>query len=159
MIRTNIRLTYANGYIDLGMFKEAQAELEEIAEPDCSQAPSVMMWNKLHLTAGNWSELVQVSRELTVIAPEEAFGWVNWAYALRELADAVSAKKVAEKALDRHPKEAVILYNLACYCSLLSEFETARSYLDAAIQIDDSFAAEFETDRDLDGLRDHENHS
>lgn len=153
MIRTSTRLQYANGYLDLGMVKEAEEELAAINAEDKDDLDVLRMLNRLHLIGGNWYQLEVVAETLAERRPEDPFGWVNWAYALRELDRNAEAKDVALEALTLHPKEAVIWYNLACYCALLGELKDAASYLREAILIDNSFEEEANTDPDLAVLR------
>ena len=64
------------------------------------------------------------------------------------------AKAVALRALDRHPDEAILHFNLACYHSLLGEFPQARKNLNQAIKLDERFKAGAVSDEDLAGLWD-----
>ena len=50
------------------------------------------------------------------------------------------------------PKEAILWFNYACYCSLLGDVEEASEYLDKAISLDKRFEAESVSDTDLDNL-------
>ena len=64
------------------------------------------------------------------------------------------AKDIATLALAKHPKEATLWFNLACYCSLLGEMEAASEHLDAAIRLEKAFEQEAVDDPDLTGLWD-----
>jgi len=59
------------------------------------------------------------------------------------------AKDVALKGLERHPDEAILHFNLACYLSLLEEFEPAKEHLNKACRRDDRFKALAVEDEDL----------
>lgn len=163
MIPTRTRLQYANGYLDLGMTKEAALELEAIDDKDRLEAEVKAMRIRLHLGRRRWKLMVNESQQLTEIDPENPFGWVNWAYALREQNRIKEAKAIAEKSLEIHPKEAVLWFNLACYCSLLGETEEASKHLDKAISLEKLFEAEAVDDPDLENLwkwiRSNENES
>lgn len=153
MIRTSTRLQYANGYLDLGMIKDAKLELQAIDANDKNDLDVLRMYNRLHLVSGNWKQLEIVAEHLAERRAEDPYGWVNWAYALRELDKNIEAKEVALEALAHHPKEAIIWYNLACYCALLGELRDALENLNEAIALDDSFKEEAAQDPDLDSLR------
>ena len=152
MIRASTHLQYANGYLELGMVKEARAELAAIDDADRDCRDYRLMMVKLHLETRQWKRMEVVSKSLVEIDPEDVFGWVNWAYALRELNRTLDAKSVAEKGVALHPDEAVLWFNLACYCSLIGEVEDASNHLDRAISIEKSFEAESVDDPDLDNL-------
>lgn len=152
MIRTQTRLQYANGYLDLGMLKQAEAELEAIAVDDQGTPEAVSLWTRLHLERRHWPQMEQAAKSLARKDPKNPYGWVNWAYALREMNRHAEAKSVALKGLKLHPKEAVLWFNLACYCSLLQEVEESSEHLDRAISLDKSFESEAVDDPDLDNL-------
>ncbi|MCH6258561.1 hypothetical protein MLD52_18520 [Puniceicoccaceae bacterium K14] len=153
MIRTSTRLQYANGYLDLSMIKEAKLELEAIVDEDKNDLDVLRMWNRFHLVSENWFQLEVTAHTLTEKRPQDPFGWVNWAYALRELDKIQAAKNVASEALTRHPKEAVLWYNLACYCCLLGELKDAKSHLEKTYKLDSNFKEEAAEDPDLQALR------
>ena len=152
MIRTETRIQYAAGYLDLGMLKEATRELKEISQDDADLPQVTALWIRVYLERRYWRKMERASKELVRRIPKDVFGWVNWAYALREMNRHAEAKAVAFKGLKLHPKEAVLWFNLACYCSLLEEVEEASGHLDTAISLDKEFEAEAVDDPDLDNL-------
>ena len=152
MIRTETRLQYANGYLDLGMMKDAALELNAIDEKDRLNSEVLSMWTRLYSVSKDWFEMEGIAMQLVEKDPENGFGWVNWAYALREMERIEEAKEVALRGLSRCPKEAVLWFNLACYCSLLGEVEASSKHLDRAIALEKSFEAEAVDDSDLDKL-------
>ena len=107
---------------------------------------------RLYSESHNWKKMVATSKQLVGMDPEVSFGWVNWAYALRELDRISEAKDVANRGLALNPKEAVLWFNLACYCSLLGEVEESSNNLDQAIALEKSFEKEAVDDPDLDKL-------
>ena len=152
MIKTAKRLQYANGYLDLGMVKDAKAELDLIDEKDRSNSEVLSMRVRLFSETRNWKKLITLSKQLVELDSDVAFGWVHWAYALRELERIEEAKDVAIRGLGSSPREAVLWFNLACYCSLLGEVEDSSNHLNKAIALEKSFEAESVDDPDLDNL-------
>ncbi|MBT3480337.1 MAG: hypothetical protein HN457_02750 [Opitutales bacterium] len=152
MIKTAKRLQYANGYLDLGMVHDAKAELDLIDEKDRSNSEVLSMRVRLFLEARNWKKMVTLSKQLVELDSDVAFGWVNWAYALRELERIEEAKDVAIRGLGSIPREAVLWFNLACYCSLLGEVEDSSNHLNKSIALEKSFEAKSVDDPDLDNL-------
>jgi len=152
MIQIEKRLQYANGYLDLGMTKEATVELNAIPEAERPDPAVRSMFIRLYLEAKKWRKMAEASKALAEVSPENAFGWTNWAYALRELNQHKQAKDVATDALLQHPNEAVLWFNLACYCSLLGEVQEASNHLDKAIGLEKHFESEAVDDPDLDNL-------
>lgn len=152
MIPTSTRLSYANGYIELGMLKEASAELDAIAPSERLQDNVLLLRCKLYLETKNWEVMAAVSKQLAEQSPHSPPAWTNWAYALREMNQNEEAKKVVLRALVLHPKEPVLWFNLACYCSLLGQYQDASEHLDSAIKLDADFKEESVDDPDLEGL-------
>jgi hypothetical protein len=54
----------------------------------------------------------------------------------------------------RFSKEAIIKYNLACYCCQLGEIENAKKYLQKAFEIDSTWRLQALDDEDLKPLWD-----
>lgn len=152
MIRTETRLQYARGYLDLGMTKEAAQELGAVADKDSQSGDFLSVSISLHLGTKKWKRMELAAKKLSELEPENPFGWVNWAYALRERNQVKEALSVAETGLEFVPKEAVLWFNFACYCSLLGEVEDASQHLDEAVRLDKAFEAEAVNDPDLDNL-------
>ncbi|MDQ8183233.1 tetratricopeptide repeat protein [Pelagicoccus sp. SDUM812005] len=152
MIPTATRLSYANGYIELGMLKEASEELDAIDPADRLKDSVLLLRSKLYLEAKNWEVMAAVSQQLAEQSPHSPHAWTNWAYALREMNRNEEAKKVALRGLVIHPQEPILWFNLACYCSLLGQFQDASDHLDSAIKLDKDFETESVDDPDLEGL-------
>ena len=154
MIPTSRHLSYAKGYIELGMVNEASDELEQIDWDDRLKAEVLAVRLDLYLATKNWELMVAMANALAKGNPEQSQWWVQWAYALREWGKAEEAKEVALKRLELHPDEAILHFNLACYLSLLGEFEEAKKHLNRSIRLDKRFQAASVEDEDLKGLWD-----
>ena len=152
MIRTQTRLQYANGYLDLGMIREAAQELDSISPEDRESTETLTMCVRLYLESKKWFRMTLTAKELAERQPENPFGWVNWAYALRERNRIKDARSVAKAGLEYVSNDAILWFNYACYCSLLGDVEEASEYLDKAISLDKRFEAESVSDTDLDNL-------
>jgi Flp pilus assembly protein TadD len=95
-----------------------------------------------------------IAKHLAESYPDQSGGWMHWAFALREMDNIEEAKTVALRGLELHPKEAILHYNLACYLSLLGEFEPAKKHLNRACVTEERFKAEAVEDEDMAGLWD-----
>ena len=71
------------------------------------------------------------------------------AYATRRADSIQGAKRILLNAESRFPKEAIIKYNLACYCCQLGEIENAKDYLKEAFEIDSTWRSQALDDEDL----------
>lgn len=152
MIRTETRIQYANGYLDLGMAKEASLELDAVEDDETFLTECLTARIRLHLCTRKWKRMELASKRLAELEPENPFGWINWAYALRERNKVKEALCVAEAGLEFVPEEGVLWFNFACYCSLLGQVESASRHLDEAIRLDKAFESEAVNDPDLDNL-------
>lgn len=65
-----------------------------------------------------------------------------------------ACSRVTLKGLELHPDEAILNFNLACYLSLLGEYEESKNHLNRAIKLDNGFQAASVEDEDLAGLWD-----
>jgi predicted Zn-dependent protease len=151
--RTNAsRLSHASGYLGLGMLNEASEELEAI-DGDARLSDEVMVLRAdLYMQAKQWDLLVAVARELARRDPEYEKGWIDWAYALREMNRVTEAKAVLLEAEPRHGKSGVFHYNLACYHSLLGESAEAKARLNRACKMGKEWKVAATTDPDLEAL-------
>ncbi len=151
---TRRRVEYALGYIGLGMFADARAELEGIAGAEWL-APVVRSTRvDLHLAAKEWKKAVTVASELARAHPEIENAWIGWAYALRELNLVSEARSALLEAEPIHGKTSAVLhYNLACYDSLLGALKSAQTRLKRAIRMDEQFKLAALEDPDLVALR------
>ena len=60
-----------------------------------------------------------------------------------------STKEILLNAESKFRKEAIIKYNLACYCCQLGEIEKAKNYLKKAFDIDSTWRLQALDDEDL----------
>lgn len=135
------------------MVAEAGAELDAIPESE-QQSPAVMsMRAQLYLQTREWERMEAAAKHVARMEPDTPSGWIHWAYALRELEKLEEAQTVARRGLERHPEEATLWFNLACYSSLLGEVKQAAIELAKATRLDKTFLKEAETDPDLANLR------
>lgn len=146
------RLTAAEGYIELGMYEDANAELEEI-DPSCP-AVSRVLTLRLCIFAGldEWELLEAMANKLAERNPDD-IQWAIWrAYAAARGESIEGAKKILIRALRMHPNDPRLHYILSCYESRLHHFNTARRHLARAIQLDARLKLVALTDEELEPL-------
>ena len=129
-------LMAAEGWIELGDAAEAQAELAQV-DSDFNDHPMVLAvrW-RIHAKLKQWEECVEAARDLTQVAPNDADGWINHAYALHELKRTQEAWDALSPVAEKFPKVAIIPYNLACYACQLGNLPVAQLMLEVASKID-----------------------
>jgi Tfp pilus assembly protein PilF len=148
------RLSHAQGYLELGLFADALAELDRLPEPEASSLEASGLRLAIFQEQADWPALRQHARLVAQRWPDEPAGWVTWAYAARRAESLAAAEAILLAAELQLPAEAAIQFNLGCYACQQGDLAAARRRLDRAIALDAKFAALAETDPDLQPLRD-----
>ncbi len=146
------RLLAVEGYIDLGMYKEADVELREL-DPGCFALEETLVM-QLCVYAGlqQWKKARELATSLAEQDPDNP-QWTIWsASAACRLQSVEVAKTILLQALVSHPDNANIHYNLSCYETRLRHFRKAQRHLLRAIQIDPRFKVLAMDDADLEPL-------
>src|SRR3954451_9959063 len=118
----------AIGYTELGMFEDANAELENV-DPFNRTTPEVLSIRAaIYHGTKKWDLLEVVARQLTRLEPENVQWVVSLAYATRRAVSIESAREILLAAEAHFPKEPVIPFNLACYYCQLGKQNTAKDY-------------------------------
>ena len=154
-LAADVRVRFVEGYLGLGLLRQATAELRAIAAPD-RKLPAVLAAKAdVHLEAKDWDRLITTGRELARRHPGTPQGWIHWAYALRELGRIDQALAVLREAEPLHPKVGVIHFNLACYHCLLGDLPAAKRRLERACRIKPDWKKTALEDPDLKELWEH----
>jgi predicted Zn-dependent protease len=128
-------LDAAEGWLELGNWLEANEELEHIT-PELRAHPFVLRvrWG-IYAKAEKWEMAGEVARGISVILPDNSFGWKHWAYALHELKRTKEAWSVLIPIADKFPDDYIISYNLACYSCQLGNLKESFNWLVRAIDL------------------------
>lgn len=148
-------LSHAQGYLELGMLKQAAAELEKVPAEAQVAYEYIALRAALLQEQQAWKPLSRVAEHLVRLKPEEPSGWVIWAYATRRGENLPAATKILEQAELLHPTSATIKFNLGCYACQRGGLAAAQLYIDQAIALDKSFRALALSDPDLAPLREN----
>jgi tetratricopeptide (TPR) repeat protein len=129
--QSRLHLNAAEGWLGLGNWKEAETELAQIAEPLRNHPEVLQARCLIESEAKRWDACVEIGRALVELLPNDSFGWINHAYALRRATGGgVQAAydallPAAERLKDLEP----VTFNLACYCCQLGNLDEARTWL------------------------------
>jgi tetratricopeptide (TPR) repeat protein len=139
----------AAGYVELGMFFEANTELDKI-DPFNRAAPEVLALRiAIYRGLEKWELMQEIAKRLADFQPDD-FQWtISLAYATRRADSIQAAKEVLLNAESKFPKEAAIKYNLACYFCQTGEIQNAKNYLKKAFEIDLNWRMAALEDEDL----------
>jgi tetratricopeptide (TPR) repeat protein len=139
----------AVGYVELGMFADANSELEKI-DPFCRAAPEVLAVRiAIYHGLQKWELTAEIAKRLADFQPDDVQRTISLAYATRRADSIQAAKEILLNAESKFPKEAIIFYNLACYECQLGKIETAKNYLRKAFEIDSTWRLRALDDEDL----------
>lgn len=144
----------AAGYVELGIFLEANEELDKI-DPFNRAAPEVLALRiAIYRGLEKWELMQEIAKRLADFQPDEIQWTISLAYATRRADSIQAAKEVLLNAQPKFPKEAVIKYNLACYLCQTGDIEAAKRYLKKTFQIDLNWRAAALEDADLQSIWD-----
>ena len=88
-----------------------------------------------------------------LVVPDDAGHWIQRAYVVRRARNIEEARVILLEAMERHPKESIIRFNLACYEAQLGRLEEARAFLAQACRLNPGCVELAKTDPDLEPLR------
>jgi tetratricopeptide (TPR) repeat protein len=126
----------ASGYAELGMFLDADSELEKI-DPFNRAAPEILTLRiSIYCGLEKWELMAEIAKRLTEFEPDNPEWPVLLAYATRRAISIETAKEILLNAESKFPKQAIIKYNLACYFCQTGDMNTAKNYLKKALEID-----------------------
>ena len=147
------RLTYAQGYLVLGLAREARRELAALRREERRGLPARKLLVECAMGLKQWAQVVRLARPITREDAGHENAWIALAYALREMNQIRAAREVLLEALPHHQfSSGVLQYNLACYECLLGNLAEARRRLARAAKLDDSWEQVARSDPDLKAL-------
>jgi tetratricopeptide (TPR) repeat protein len=139
-------------YIELGMFEEAQAELEKI-DPFSRHLPEILSARIPHYRGlKRWDLMAIVAKKLTEWSPEMPGNFIDWACATRRVDSIHAAHAILTRAASLHPTDPTIQFNLACYEAQMGSLDRAKAHLKRATEIDAKFRVKALDDPDLEPL-------
>lgn len=155
-MHANRRLSYAQGYYELGMLAEAAAELAQVPESADAVLEVIALRMAVAQAQENWPVLQAATAKFVEREPGDAGAWVIWAYAARRGDSLAAAEKILLEAERQHSEEPTIQFNLGCYACQRGDLKEARRRVDDAIARDEKFRELAASDADLAPLRDAE---
>ena len=132
-------LTEAEGYLELGLFERALERLEAVERTAHCRADRALLRGSLHREREEYSAAVPHFRAALELRPGDIPATVGVGWCLKRSGKLNEAAQAYQAALQRHPQEGLLHYNLACYQCLLGRTAEALEGLQRAIQIDPEF--------------------
>ncbi len=150
MIPPETHLSYALGYLQLGLVAEAREELAALPPEVLCATPALAVRLEIAMADETWDEVIQIAPELVGHDASLERPWIAWAYALREREKISEAQEtlLAGARLIKDPSP-LVPYNLACYACLLGDTAEATRLLAVAIARDKTWRDIARDDPDL----------
>lgn len=153
MTETERTIAAAQGYVELGLFDEARAEMQRLTAAEMERADVVELSLLCLMGERRWAEALELGRKLCQLEPDEPGGFIHAAYCLHELGRTREALDMLMKGPPALHSKAVYFYNLGCYRARLGEVDAAVRMLQKAFEKDASLRRAAKKDPDLDGVR------
>lgn len=121
----------------LGDPASALEELERLTPASRSCREVLELEWGIHAERADWSAAAAVAGRLVEQAPDQTFGWIHRAYAVRRQAGGGldQAWVLLRPALERFPQNPIVAYNLACYAAQMNQMEEAWSLFQRALAV------------------------
>lgn len=140
------------GYLELGMPAEASGELECLPPEDRDRSSVLALRVEIYRTAGSWSLMEVVARELWKRHRDDPDNWTNLAWALRRSISLEEARDLLQESVELFSDDAMTHFNLGCYACQLGDIEQAKERVKKAIELDTKFKLMALDDPDLEPL-------
>ena len=147
-------LSYANGYRELGMFKESLAELSHLPKTLSDRVKVLQMKLAVYFDAKDWPAAECVATKIALKEPNDPNNLVNLAFATRRAKSIQEANAILLNAVDHFPNVSLVHYNLGCYACISGDLETAKERLVKSISLDPAYLDTAKSDEDLVALTD-----
>jgi tetratricopeptide (TPR) repeat protein len=132
------KLEAACGYLELNMPEHALRELNRIDDPETS----VLDFNRLRGEAlralDRFEDALEAYGSAHAVDSDDIGVLAGMAWCYKRTGQLPKAIEAMEQAYQAHPKELIVLYNLACYFSLAGEKAQALSWLGRALRMESS---------------------
>ena len=148
-------LRAAEGWLELGNWREAAADLERVA-PALRVLPDVLALQFRVFAAGkDWERALIVGETLVELMPEHPGCWIDRSNALHYLGRYQEALDQLLPGWKKFPTNPVIPYNFACFTCRMGQLDIAREWLLIALALPggQELRAQAAMDPDLEALR------
>jgi tetratricopeptide (TPR) repeat protein len=143
----------AEGYLELGLGRNAISVLGRLGDPTDFDGRSLHLWGEALRTLERYDEALVPLERAAQEDPEDLHVAIalGWCYKRTDQLD--RAINTLERVMDYHPDQALLHYNLACYWSLARNKSAALEYLAEALRIDSDYAQLVDGETDFDPIR------
>ncbi len=153
MTEMDRRILAAQGYVELGLYEEAQAELARLPAEAATRADVMEILLLCLMAEQRWPEALALTLRLCQAEPEEPGGFIHAAYCLHEMGRTQEAVDMLSRGPAALRSKPVYYYNLGCYHAKLGQMDRALALVRQSFEMDGSLRVVAKKDADLDCLR------
>lgn len=146
-------LEAARGYISLELPGLAQQELARIHDISKCAFDYHYLQGEAYRLRKEYDKALSHFSLAHDVRPSEMGVLLGMAWCLKRLGQLERAIEMTVQAYRSHPKEPIILYNLACYYALAGHKQDALSWLGRALRMEGSLRSLIDDEMDFDLLR------
>lgn len=139
----------ARGYVELGMYWDANKELEKITPGRRCEPEVLKVQLFLYKALERWDLMIVVARALTFIEPKVTEWWLAWAFASRRKFPIANSIPILHQALTLYPQDPALLYTIACCECIAGNMNATQSYLQEAFKSEPKYRLIALVDEDL----------
>jgi len=96
-----------------------------------------------------WGLMQATAKKLLGHEPGEASAWISWAHATRHAQSVQVARPILLTAIQKHPDDWRLYYDLACCESQLGDFPSAKEHIKRAFVLDEGCQNTAQAEPDL----------
>ena len=142
-------LQAAEGYVYLGMFREALKELDAIPAAEQEESDVMIARTRILLHLQRWTGAVRLSARGEKLHRDEDEFTVQRVFALHKLNKGEEAAQGLDAAPSWLRRTGILHYNLGCYEARWGNFTRARDCVEAAIELNSAIKKNAHQDPDL----------
>jgi tetratricopeptide (TPR) repeat protein len=162
-------LRHAAGYLELGellvegespvppparrLLERALESVAELPAETRRAADASLLEGEALRALGEWDRALEPLARAAAGPTGRLEAWLGMGWCLKRLGRLDEAIRMLERGRDASPKQAIVLYNLACYHSLAGNVPAAIENLTQAIALDDRYRDLTGSERDFDPIR------
>jgi tetratricopeptide (TPR) repeat protein len=147
------RIIAAQGYVELGLYQEAAAELSPLPAAMHDRVDVIEITLLCLMGGHQWEAALALATKLCRQEPMEPGGFIHAAFCLHELGRTAEAVDILSRGPATLRTKAVYYYNMGCYHACLGHFDKSLTYLERAFEMDGELRQHSRKDHDLDCLR------
>ena len=138
-IRREHKLRAAEGYLELGMARQALCELQSLGSATGGDGRVSYIIGEALRELGEYERAVEHLELALQILPDEIPPHLALAWCYKRTGRLPLAIETLEKAVRIDPGQGILHYNLACYWSVARRPRLSLRYLERALELDDRF--------------------